>query len=273
MPPATQAPAAKEAAAKAPIRAPETSVTFVSGDAGTGIIIKGPPRQPRPSWSRTGVFLCIGLIVGAGTTALVLTSKRRRGFQGSGRADKDELRMPSEFKLKDSAIQPEARLGVLGSEERTRQSLSGLLGSACLFATNVVQFVGAKLPLEQVADALRALWLRVPSLVVVPGFSLVSLPASPEGHSPEAPALGAFTPHNSDLALAAKETPESPPAANLVPLKPIENLQPAIVGTAGVPSGEAPQPCQAAPTTASKTVVEGVRIPVRQCADVPVAVD
>jgi hypothetical protein len=139
---------------------PQTTVTYMPREAAAAIIIKGPPRQPQPPSSRIGITLCLGMSFGAGVVAIVFYAKRRSSVPSVQKAPRQELFLPSEFRLKDSAIQPEAPFGMLARVNPESRSKVQLLFSALAATTNASRFLASKLPLDRVGEAFQAVRQR-----------------------------------------------------------------------------------------------------------------
>ena len=264
---ATPGPAAMPGAADTPVTTPQTTVTYVPHNAGIGIVIKGPPRQPEHGRSQTGVLLCVGLSFGAATVALVSHAKRRRGFPVGRKNSNGGLRMPSEFKMKDSAIQPEAPLGMLAPAKPTRRSVVELLGSALLLAIHVVRFLAIRLPIRRLAEKLRALWLRVASLE-----AQASPPPSPEQRPLEVPTPGEPKTSSNDVLPATAPTPERASAGKPMEAKPMEKQPAATAAISSVPADKVQEPPAPRRATASKSAAEHAPAPAERHADAPVSV-
>jgi hypothetical protein len=148
---------------------PQTTVTYMPRAAAAAIVIKGPPRQPQPPSSRIGVTLCLGISVGAGIVAIVFYAKRRSSVPSVRKAQRQGLFLPSEFKLKDSAIQPEAPFGMLGRVNPESRSKVELFVSAVTATTNASRFLASKLRLDRVGEAFQAVRQRFSA--PLPAFS------------------------------------------------------------------------------------------------------
>ena len=135
----------------------QIKVTYMPREAAAAIVIKGPPRRPEPPRSRIAVPLCLGVGLGAGLAALVFSGKRRFRLRSVGNARKEELFLPSEFKLRDSAIQPDAPFGMLAPEKPVCGSKMELLVSMLASTTSAIRFLVSKLPLERIVAAGRSL--------------------------------------------------------------------------------------------------------------------
>lgn len=216
--------------AKAPT--PQSTVTYVPRDRGAAILIKGPPRQPEPRWSRKAAPLCLVLSAGALLVALVFRVKQR---SPSGRkAQTEELILPREFKLKDSAIQPEVPFGMLAPAKPARLSGREVLFSALACVPNGIRYLAAKLPMEWVGASGRAVWQRI------------SATLSPNPEQRSAPPLTPVTVPNSgeisgtraSQGAAAEKEAQGKPAGTLV------------CTNSGIPAGAPPK--APAPSTASK---------------------
>jgi hypothetical protein len=76
----------------------------------------------------------------------------------AGKGRKEELFLPSEFKLKESAIEPGAPFGMLAPKKPVcRSKLEGLV-SVLGSTTNVIRFLASKL---RIGTACRAVWQRI----------------------------------------------------------------------------------------------------------------
>jgi len=138
----------------------QTTVTYIPREAAAAMVIKGPPRPPQPRSSRIAVPLCLGIAVGAGAVALFFIAKRRSRLSiRKGR--KDELSLPSEFKLRESAIQPEAPFGMLAPEKPQRRSIRELLVPLLASMTPAIRFLVSKVPVDGIVMACRAVWQRI----------------------------------------------------------------------------------------------------------------
>jgi hypothetical protein len=236
---------------------PQTTVTYIPRAAAAAMVIKGPPRAPEPPWSRVAVPLCLGMGVGAGVVALAFSAKRRSRAPSVRDARKDELFLPSEFKLRDSAIQPEAPFGMLAPIKPERRSKMELLVSAFASATNAIRFIVSKFPMERTGTACRVGRQRTSAPVSAIPEQCVSKPlssAAPDSKIGELSAAAA-SPENGEHGKQA-ESPPSPPSAKL-----------------GVPSGSpVATPTPDKPLTEPKVVEEAVRAPRQPSREAPVAV-
>jgi hypothetical protein len=260
-------PAAKPAAADPPARAAQTTVTYVPHNAGIGIIIKGPPRQPRNPWSHTGVLLYVGLGFGTVAVALVFHAKRRRSLPAGPKISNDGLRMPGDFKTKDSAIHPDAPLGMLAPAKPTRRSVVELLSSALLLAKHVAGFLAARLPAGRLTEMLRALWLQVASLKA-PATSPPNLERQPR----EVPPPGDPKTSSHNVSPATSTTPAGASAANPVEGKPMEKPPAAATASSSVPADKHVETPAPQPAPAGKSIAEDAPAPAEQRADTPVSV-
>jgi hypothetical protein len=236
---------------------PQTTVTYIPREAAAAIVIKGPPRPPEPPWSRIAVPLSLGMGLGAGLVALVFSAKRRFRVPSVRKARKDELFLPSEFKLRDSAIQPEAPFGMLAPEKRAGRSKMDLLVSVLASTTKAIRFLVSKLPMERIGTACRAVWQRMSTPLPAIPERCSSRPLSPEAadsKSRESSATVAST-ENAVQGKPAESAP-SPPSANPgVPASP-------LVAT----------PTLDEPLTASEVAGEAVSAPRRPSRETPVRV-
>jgi hypothetical protein len=157
----------------AKIPRPQTTVTYIPREAAAAIVIKGPPRPPQPTWSRIAVPLCFGIGIGAGLVAIAFTAKQRFVRPSVGKGRKEELFLPSEFKLRDSVIEPGAPFGMLAPEKPVcRSKLEGLV-SVLGSTTNAIRFLASKL---RIGTACRAVWRRITT--VEPAITEQGVPTS-----------------------------------------------------------------------------------------------
>lgn len=187
---------------------PQTTVTYMPREAAAAIVIKGPPRQPEPPSSRIAVALCLGMSVGAVLVVLLFYAKRRFSVPSFPKARREELFLPSEFKLRDSAIEPQAPLGMLAPEKPVCRSKMELLVSVLVGTTNAGRFLVSKLPLERVGMACQTVRQRMSA----------SLPAISEQCSSEQLPSEAADSKSGELSTTAAS-----PAENGVQSKPAEN--------------------------------------------------
>lgn len=237
-------------------RTPQTTVTYMTREAATAIVIKGPPRQPEPRWSRTSP-LCLGMGVGAVLIALVFRDKRGFRVPSGRKAHKDELFLPSEFKLKDSAIRPEAPLGILAPEKPACSSKMELLVSVLASTINAIRFFVSKFPLERVGTACQAVWQRMSTPLPAISEQSSSRPLSPEAADPGSGESSATAASPAEYAVQSKpaESVPSPPSAN-----------------PGVPASEPLEAPTLEPKTASKVADETVSAPSQLSREAPVHV-
>jgi hypothetical protein len=225
---------------------PHTTVTYMPREAAAAIVIKGPPRQPEPPSSRIAVPLCLGMGIGALLFALVFSAKRRFRAPSVRKARKEELFLPSEFKLKDSAIQPDAPFGMLAPEKAVCRSKMELLVSVLASTTNAIRFLVSKVPMERIGTACRAVWQRISA----------PEPAIPEQCS-SPPLSSAAADSKSGEISATVASPE-----NGVQGKPAECPASTPSANAGVPaSPPVATPTHDEPLTASGAADEAFRAP------------
>jgi hypothetical protein len=194
---------------------PQTTVTYIPREAAAAIVIKGPPRPPEPPWSRIAVPLCLGMGLGAGLVALVFSAKRRFRVPSVRKARKDELFLPSEFKLRDSAIQPEAPFGMLAPEKPVRRSKIKLLVSVLASTPNAIRFLVSKLPMERIGTTCRAGWQRISASVPAIPEQRSSTPLSSSAEDSKRGEISAIvaSPENG-VQSKLTESPPFPPSAN-----------------------------------------------------------
>ena len=142
----------RPAADKGPLTVPSTVVSVVPGPAGTQLIIKGPPRPPRLPSSRATPLTWVALGAAIVLGVLRLYSKRRRSVPASAKGAQNDLVMPGDFKMKESAIQPAAPTGILGIQAPRRLSLAERLTSAGLIALSFLRFVQRKISMKRPMD-------------------------------------------------------------------------------------------------------------------------
>jgi len=235
----------------------QTTVTYMPREAAAAIFIKGPPHPPEPPRSRLAVPLCLGMGLGAGVVALVFSAKRRFRVPSVRKARKDGLFLPSEFKLKDSAIQPEAPFGMLATEKPVHRSKMELLVSVLASTTNAIRFLVSKLPMERIATACRAVWQRISAPVPAIPEQCSSAPLSSAAADAKSGEISATvaSPENGAQGEPA-DRPPSPPSAN-----------------PGVPaSPPVATPTLDEPLTASEVADEAVRAPKQPSREAPVRV-
>jgi hypothetical protein len=158
--------------------------------------------------------------LGAALVALVLGAKRRFAVPSVRKAHRHDLFLPSEFKLKDSAIEPSAPFGMLAPEKRVRRSKMELLVSLLASTASAIRSLASKLPVERASNFCRSAWQRISAPPATPE-QCSSEPLSPGA----ADSKGAEVPvvvesQHAPAEAAAKGTPvEShafPPSANPV---------------------------------------------------------
>jgi hypothetical protein len=195
--------------------------------------------------------------LGAGVVALVFSAKRRFRVSSFRKGRKDELFLPSEFKFRDSAIQPEGPFGMLAPEKPV--SKMELLGSVLASTANAIRFLVSKLPMEQVGTACRAVWQRISAPVPAIPEQCSSTPlssAAADSKSGESSATVA-SPENGVQGKPAESTP-SPPSADRCPDVPA--------------SPPVATPTLDEPVTASEVADEAVRAPKQPSREAPVPV-
>ena len=193
----------------------QTTVTYIPREAAAAMVIKGPPRPPKPTWSRIAVPLCFGIGVGAGLVALVFSAKQRFSLPSVRRARREELFLPSEFKLKDSAIQPGAPFGMLAPEKAECRSKTELLVTALASTTNAIRFLAGKLPTERIGTACRTAWQRISAPVPAIPKQCSSTPLSSAAADSKSDEISApVASPERDVQGNPAESPNSLPSAN-----------------------------------------------------------
>jgi hypothetical protein len=238
-------------------RTPRTTVTYMPRETAAAIVIKGPPRQPEPRWSRIAVPLCLGMGVGAVLIALVFRAKRRVRVPSVRKAHNDELFLPSEFKLRDSAIQPEAPLGMLAPEKPACSSKMELLVSVLASTTNAICFLASKIPLKRVGTACQAVWQRTSTPLPATSEQCSSRPLSPEA---------------ADSKGGESSATVASPAENAVLGKPAESAPSPTSASPGSPASEPLEAPMLEPITASKVADEAVGAPRQPSREAPIHV-
>jgi hypothetical protein len=237
----------------------QTTVTYMPREAAAALVIKGPPRPPEPPRSRIAVTLCLGMGLGAGVVALVLSAKRRFRVSSVRKGRKEELFLPSEFKLRDSAIEPGAPFGLLAPEKPVCRSKMELLVSVLAGTTNAIRFLVSKLPMERIGTACRTVWQRISAPVPAIPEPCSSTPLSSVAADSESGEISATaaSPENGVPGKPA-ESPPSPPSADRCP----DVLASPPVAT----------PTLDEPLTASEVADEAVRAPRQPSTEAPVPV-
>jgi hypothetical protein len=94
--------------------------------------------------------LAVGLLIGL----LVLSAKRsHRTFPARRpKAASDDLMMPGDFKMKDSAIQAATPIGILGPERSRHSSLGERFASASVATANFLRFIQSKVSAKKPAE-------------------------------------------------------------------------------------------------------------------------
>ena len=157
----------------------ETTVTYMPREAAAAMVIKGPPRQPEPPRSRMSFSLVLGMAAGALFVVLLFRTKRVVRVSSFRKGRSEELYLPGEFKLKDSAIQSEAPLGMLAPERPVRRTNTELLVSFLANITNACRSLLDKLPYDRAADAWESVLRRLsPSAPAIPELSASGSPVS-----------------------------------------------------------------------------------------------